>query len=108
MEDNNKMDTLSECMEHLRKHGYDKEFLVREGKLTTPDGEMIWSPAQVKITQFYRFEGESDPADMQVLYAVECEDGTKGTITDGFGTYASADVSNFVRKIEEIHKYKVY
>ena len=103
-----KMDTLSECMAFLRDKGYKREFKVENGKLCCQDCHKTYSPRDVKIGQFYRFEGESDPADMTVLYAIEATDGEKGMLTDGFGTYADPPTSDFVKKIEEIHKTNAY
>ena len=40
---------------------------------------------------FYRFEGESNPDDMSILYAIEANDGISGTISSAYGTYADAD-----------------
>lgn len=108
MENNHKMDTLSECMGFLREKGFKDEFKVENGKMICDKCDTSYSPQQVKINQFYRFEGESDPADMTVLYAIETDDGKKGMITDGFGTYADSAVSDFLKKIEEIHKKDAY
>ena len=46
----------------------------------------------VRIVDHYRFEGTSDPDDMSVIYALEARDGTRGTLTDAFGTYADPSV----------------
>jgi hypothetical protein len=58
----------------------------------------------VKIVNFYRFEGVSDPGDMTVLYVIETNDGVKGTLADGYGPYASEDASKFITKVTEIQK----
>jgi hypothetical protein len=108
MEDNHKMDTLSECMIILRERGYNKEFEVKSGMLCCKDCENTYNPQEVKIPQFYRFEGESDPGDMQVLYAIECADGAKGMLVDGFGVSSSEEVNEFVKKVNDIHKINAY
>jgi hypothetical protein len=105
MQDNEKMDTLVECLEFLRKKGYTKEFKIEQHTMhAIDDTEKNYSPEQVKITGHYRFEGESDPADMTVLYALETEDGDRGTLIDAFGAYSSQKVSEYLRKVEEIGK----
>ena len=101
------MDTLVERMNHLRDEGFKNEFKLEAKKLTC-DQCNYYSPDQVKIVQFYRFEGDSDPGDMQVLYAIETKDGTKGFLTDGFGTYASPGITEFISRIPELHKKGVY
>lgn len=110
MQDNHKMDTLLERMSSLKEKGYTTEFKVEDGKLKPidiQDGEGV-GPEQVKVVQHYRFEGESDPGDMQVLYAVETSEGKKGILTDGFGTYSNQEVSKFMGKVQELHKGDIY
>jgi hypothetical protein len=106
--DNIKMDTLTERIEYLKKSGYREEFKIVGKKLQTADGSESFSPSQIKINEHYRFEGESDPGDMTVLYGIETEDGKKGILTDGFGTYSDPDQAEFLRKIKELHNGDIY
>ena len=103
MQDHEEMDTLIEALEYLRKKGYTKEFKIEQHTMhAIDDNEKTYNPDQVKITDHYRFEGESDPADMTVLYAMETTDGTKGTLIDAFGAYSSQKVSEFLKKVEDV------
>ncbi|MGZ5244308.1 MAG: hypothetical protein ACXWDO_08920 [Bacteroidia bacterium] len=108
MQDNNKMDTLTERIEDLKSRGFKEEFEVVENTLTTPEHKDKYTASQVKIVEHYRFEGESDPGDMTVLYGIVTDDGKKGILTDGFGTYSNQDVSTFLQKITELHKGTIY
>ncbi len=61
-----------------------------------------------QLKKYIRFEGDSDPADMSILYAIETNDGDKGTYVDAFGTYGDQSpdtVSEFLQqvKIEDGH-----
>jgi len=38
------------------------------------------------------------------LYAIETDDGTKGTLTDAFGPYADENVNKFLKNVEDIKK----
>lgn len=96
--------TLAECMNKLKKQGYSKDFQVTSGGLKALDEERHYMPNEVRIVDFYRFEGESDPGDMSILYAIETSDGTKGTLSDAFGPYASRKVSEFFEHVENIEK----
>lgn len=96
--------TLVECLNSMKRDGYDKDFQVTEEGLKTTDADKIYSPDQVKIVNYYRFEGESDPGDMSILYVMETNDGKKGTLVDAFGPYAGRKVSEFIVKVEEIQK----
>ncbi len=42
----------------------------------------------MRIVDYYRFEGASDPDDMSIIYALEARGGTRGILTDAFGSYA--------------------
>jgi hypothetical protein len=96
--------TLAACINKLQADGFAESFMVREGKLTDSKSEKSYEPHQVKVINFYRFEGESDPADNSILYAIETSDGTRGMLTDAYGAYADESTSKFLRQVEEIMK----
>jgi hypothetical protein len=93
-------------MNALKKHGYKVDFVIEEEGLrcTENDATRLYKPEEVRIVNFYRFEGESDPADMSILYVIETVDGLKGTLSDAFGTYAGRRLSDFIVRVEEIAK----
>lgn len=72
--------------------------------MKSDDGDRVYSPHEVKIINFYRFEGESDPADMSILYAIETIDGERGVLVDAYGPYASRVTGDFIVEVEKIHK----
>jgi hypothetical protein len=83
----------------LARRGYTAEFLVREGSLRVANSDRCFQPDDVRIRDYYRFEGTSDPDDMSVIYALEARDGTRGTLTDAFGAYADPAVSAVIDQI---------
>jgi hypothetical protein len=98
------MKTLSACMNKLQTDGYTANFNVEDKRLKVSDSEKSYSPDEVKIANFYRFEGESDPSDTSILYAIETTDGVKGIISDAYGVYADPGVSEFLETVEAISK----
>ncbi len=96
--------TLSECISSLKKQGFDKDFQIVEKGMKTIDEERVYIPEEVKILNFYRFEGETDPADMSILYAIETNTGLRGTLVDAFGTYANTEITDFISQVEDINK----
>ncbi len=98
------MKTLSSCMNKLQADGYNVNFMAENGRLHEIDSEKYYNPAQVKIANFYRFEGESDPSDNSILYAIETDDGKKGIIADAYGVYADNELSKFIDAVGEINK----
>lgn len=101
------MSPLSKVMRKLQDDGYTHSFLIEENKLKLKeDNTRIYLPYQVNIVNFYRFEGESDPADSSILYAIETADGYKGLLTDAYGMYADENTSAFLQEVENIKKEK--
>lgn len=98
------MKSLASCVNQMKEEGYKEDFQVTKKGLTTYSETTFYKPEQIKIENFYRFEGESDPGDNTVLYVIETDDGTKGTLVDGYGAYASPDVSKFIVEVHDIHK----
>ena len=98
------MKTLTSCVNKVKQDGHIEDFQVTKKGLTTFNEEKFYSPEQVSIINFYRFEGESDPGDNAILYVVATDDGKKGTLVDGYGASADPDVSKFIVKVEEIKK----
>lgn len=88
-------------MESLRKQGYKAGF-VTKGKdiIQCIETKKEYAPTDLKIVKLQRFEGESDPGDSSIVYAVECSDGQKGTIIAAYGTYGSTGISQFMKKVK--------
>ena len=101
------MKDLASCVNQMKNEGFKEDFQVNEKGLSTFDSSKTYQPDQIKIVNFYRFEGVSDPGDNTILYVIETSDGTKGTLVDGYGAYADENVSKFIVRVEEIQKVKV-
>ncbi|HEY1038544.1 MAG TPA: hypothetical protein VGF30_04020 [Bacteroidia bacterium] len=98
------MTTMVSCMNKLYSDGYTENFVAKEKGLEAPTTKKIYTPEEVKIANFYRFEGESDPADNAIVYAIETSDGVKGVLVDSYGAYANRKVSQFITDVEDITK----
>lgn len=101
---NQTMATLSECTAIAIDRGYSENFRVLSNGLATEDGKSIYTPHHIRISNFYRFEGNSNPDDNAILYLIDTTDGRRGTLVDAYGVYADALISDFIRQVEDIHK----
>lgn len=102
------MKNLASCTNQMKAEGYREDFQVNDdGLLATFDHSKSFGPDEIKISSFYRFEGVSDPGDNSILYVIETNDGTKGTLVDGYGAYANENVAKFIVEVERIQKVKV-
>ncbi|HMF72760.1 MAG TPA: hypothetical protein VK616_14885 [Flavitalea sp.] len=101
------MKSLTSCVKQMKEEGFKEDFQITEKGLSTFDKSKTYQPDQVRILNFYRFEGESDPGDNIILYVIETDDGEKGTLVDGYGAYDDENVSKFIVDVERIQKVKV-
>ncbi|MBI3138780.1 MAG: hypothetical protein HYZ15_09365 [Sphingobacteriales bacterium] len=88
-------DTLSQAVNGLRERGYTVDFNLGENCLVCNGNK--YDIRDFGITEFYRFEGDTDPADEAVIYAIESINGIRGILVSGYGVSAegmSADMAN--------------
>lgn len=98
------MKSLSECINSLMKVGFSTQFQVNENGLESLQTHEIFTPSDVRVTNFYRFEGESNPSDNEILYTIKTNTGERGILTDAYGMYADSKVNEFILEVEEIKK----
>lgn len=84
----------------LQDQGYTTEFIVKDGDLKDRDGKN-YPAEEMTITNEFRFEGTSNPDDMAILYSVKNEKGSKGYISNSYGTYADDDVNRVIDKMND-------
>ena len=80
------MKSLSSCLNRMMAEGYTEDFRISDNGLEALQHDIRYTPDQVNIINFFRFEGNSDPDDNAILYVLETQDGTKGTLIDAYGT----------------------
>jgi hypothetical protein len=99
------MTTLVSCTNRLTQEGYTENFVPKKEGIEAPSTGKLYVPGECRIVSFYRFEGESDPADNCVLYAVETDDGTKGLLVDAYGgPYVNHKIGKFIKEVQDIEK----
>ncbi|WP_025761234.1 hypothetical protein [Dyadobacter tibetensis] len=96
--------TLSETINGLKAEGYTIDFNVREDCLVCDITQVSLSPEEFEIDKVYRFEGESNPDDQAILYAISSEPlGVKGTLVNGYGLSADEMADRLVEKLNTHH-----
>lgn len=97
--------TLSETINGLKREGYMLDFNIRDECVACHQTNMMLSPDDFEIDKVYRFEGESNPDDQSILYAISSPKfGTKGLLVNGYGI-SSEEITNTV--IEKLGTYKL-
>ncbi len=98
------MTTLTSVTNTAFKRGYTENFQIKKDGMFAPSTGITYLPNEVKIDNFYRFEGASNPDDNAILYLVETHDGIKGMLVDSYGNGADKELADFVKEIPEVPK----
>ena len=90
-------DTVTEAVKGLKERGYTKDFNLRENCIICDEEK--YHPEDFEIVEVYRYEGDSDPADEAVVYAVESRKGDRGVLVSGYGISADEMTSELAKKL---------
>jgi len=93
-------DTLTVAINAWRKQGYLEDFELRENKLICLGNKLSISHNEFKVDKYYRFEGETDPSDESILYAISSSVyGLKGLLVSAYGIYADT-IGDMLEKLK--------
>jgi len=95
----NEYATVTEAIEGLRRRGYAANFEFTGDTVLDVDRKRRYAAADLTIVEHHRFEGETDAADMAIVYALEGHDGTRGVLVAAFGAYAQAGLGDFLNEV---------
>jgi len=90
-------DTVTEAIKGLRERGYTKDFNLKENCIVCDEEK--YHPEDFEIVEVYRFEGNTDPADEAVVYAIESNKGDRGVLVSGYGISADEMSSELAKKL---------
>jgi hypothetical protein len=78
--------TLAGSVNRLTAAGYTDWFKAEAGGLRAMTAGCLHSAESMRVTEVLRFEGETDPDDEAILFALECpQHGVKGTYSSPYG-----------------------
>ncbi|HEX4826133.1 MAG TPA: hypothetical protein VFV19_17675 [Candidatus Polarisedimenticolaceae bacterium] len=92
------METIREALDRLARSGYVDEFSADGDGLRSRSTGTITPPESFRVDEIVRFEGESDPSDESVIFALR-GDGTRGTYTVAYGTLMDGADAEMVRRL---------
>ena len=94
------METLSEAIARLESEGFRDSFRPEGGRLWAAAAERFFAPEALIVEEVVRFEGESDPGDEAILFALRSRTGdVHGTFSAGFGPASDAASADLVRRL---------
>lgn len=97
-------ETVSEAINDLFDRGYTKDFNIATGEdcLICDKTGMSLSPYQFQIDEVYRFEGETDPGDEMVIFAISSKAlSIAGVVVNAYGVYADEHAWEVVRRLKK-------
>lgn len=94
-------DTVSEAVNGLKARGYTTDFNLEENCIVCHTEK--FNATDFEITEVHRFEGDTDPSDEAVVYAIESVTGLKGVLVNGYGIAADAMSAEMAKKLQERH-----
>lgn len=90
--------TVTDAIEELHTEGYLADFSVAEGgMLRCGQCGSLHDPAEAVVDRIARFEGDTDPADEAIVFALTCSDcGLRGTLVSAYGASVDNDEATVV------------
>lgn len=93
--------TVTDAVADLRADGYVTDFSVAEGGLLRcGQCQGLHDPAHAQVTHIVRFEGETDPGDEAIVFALTCSEcAMRGTLVSAYGASVGADEATVVNAL---------
>jgi hypothetical protein len=83
------------------KKGFTNSYRINGNKLIENGSNHEFNPKDITVVAKHRYEGQSNPDDMSILYVVETNKNTKGTILAAYGPSADNGMLEFFNQIPE-------
>ncbi|HZV68464.1 MAG TPA: hypothetical protein VFG10_02940 [Saprospiraceae bacterium] len=98
------LSSMVAILNKLSKEGYTAQFKVYECGITSMSTQKEYSFNEVAIDRFFRFEGDSNPDDNAIVYAISTDSAEKGTLVDSYGANSDPLIEKFIKEVESIQK----
>ncbi len=98
----NTLTTLTEILNKLKAEGYTVDFNLQDNCLVCQGNSLQIDPEDFVVDRHFRFEGNSDPDDQAIVYAISSEKhGLKGVLVNGYGIYSDDRNDRIMAHIHE-------
>lgn len=97
-------DTITEALADLKTRGYSIDFNLAFDRVICKETGIFLYPKDFEIVENYRFEGDTDPGDENIVYALESKDGNiKGVLLSAYGVYSEEIDADMIKKLS-VHR----
>jgi hypothetical protein len=93
------MDTLAEEMARLHDDGWTAQITAVAAGLECGRCAAVSDPEDVEVDDVFRFEGDSNPGDEAILFAITPACGHRGTLAASYGPDTPAEVTAVVTRL---------
>jgi hypothetical protein len=100
--------SLTDALNGLKERGYVADFGTDTVCLYCGEIDIRFHPEEFQVDEVYHFEGNSNPQDRSVLYAITSSTGIKGTLTDTSGTYPEHLNPELIKKLQHHHHTMIF
>lgn len=94
-----KLKSEKDYIKAYREKGYSKSYRASGGKIIDLESKARYSPEAVHIVAEHRFEGNSNPGDMSILYVITTKDEHKGTVLVNYNPSNTTELATFFNEI---------
>ena len=93
-------DTVVAALAGLKAKGFTLDFNLAFDKIICNENGVCLNPNEFEIIEVYRFEGDTNPADEDIVYGIESKDGSiKGSLTSAYGVYADTVSAEMIQRM---------
>jgi hypothetical protein len=94
--------TVSQILEKLERQGYTEDFKAHKNGMRIIPKNIEIDPEQLRVDEIYRFEGEADLGDEEIIFALSCpKNNIKGTYLVAFGPMMDPIDSQIVQRLQQ-------
>jgi copper chaperone CopZ len=95
-----RLETVTDALTRLRSDGYTAEFYATDkGELACRGCDGTMDPTEVQVDHTVRFEGDTNPDDQDIVFAITCACGCKGTYSAAYGPATPPADSDVLRQL---------
>ena len=95
-----RLETVTDALTRLRRDGYTSEFFATDqGDLACRGCDRTMNPVDVHVEQTIRFEGDTNPDDQDIVFAIECANGCKGVYSAAYGPTTPPEDAAVIRQL---------
>lgn len=93
-------ETMTEAVNWLQTHGYERDFNLEQDCILYGDAAHKLYAGDFHVDYVFRFEGDTDPGDENIVYGIRSADSTlRGLLISGYGVYSDGLAPELAKKL---------